>query len=347
MKRGLSLAGMLLAALALAAAALAKNTASVAVSHGSMTTSATTSTTIHVTIPQATDPIARIAIYAPAGYAANVGAAAGTTIGDVNATGFARDTGLTLPLTGNVVTDSPANYTSNACAPGAHAAVWILNLSVAGQAIQLPVYVDPTSGAETALGSVRLVTCLGPPDVPQGTPGRSPFGTQLLDAKFTVNNVLTTPGQSALLHWETLFAPYNPGQGTVNVLGTFEAQALVGIPGTVSLKAVSVKHKTFKVSGTVTEGGTPAAGVSVQFYRGASATKLVRVTSAKTGAGGTFSFTGAFGKAKQLFFQAKASAGERDTPCVAALPASIAPGGCATATLSPWTADSTVAKAKR
>jgi hypothetical protein len=347
MRRGLLLAAAPLAALALATVALAKNTASVAVSHGSMSTSATTSTTIHVSIPQATDPIARVAIYAPAGYTANLSAAAGTNIGSVDATGFARDTGLTLPLTGNVVTDNPANYTSNPCAPGVHAAVWILNLSVAGQAIQLPVYVDPTSGAETALGSVELVTCLGPPDVPQGTPGRSPFGTQLLDAKFTVNNVLTTPGQSALLHWETLFTPYNPGQGTANVLGTFEAQSLVGIPETVSLKAVSVRHRTFKVTGTITEGGTPAAGVSVQFYRGASSTKLVRVTSAKTGANGTFSFGGTFGKARQLFFQAKASAGERDAACVAALPAAIAPGGCATATLSPWAASSAVVKAKK
>lgn len=345
MRRGLTLAAAAGAALAFAAIALGSNTASVAVSHSAMTTSSTGATTIHVSIPQSTDPIARIAIYAPAGYTANLSAPAGSPIGDVTASGFARDVGLTLPLTGSVVPDNAIQHFSDACSPGPHAAVWILNLSVAGQTIALPVYVDPTTGAETALGSYRLVTCLGPPDVPAGTPGRSPQGVQLLEAKFTVDNVFKTPSSAGLERWETLFTPYNPGQGTVNAAGTFEARSLVGIPDAVSVKAVSVKRKTFRVSGVVTEGGTPAAGVSVQLYRGGSAGTLARATSARTDASGAFSFTGAFGKAKLLFFQAKASAGERATACTSPLPA--APAGCVGATLSPWAASSAVAKAKR
>jgi hypothetical protein len=339
MRRALMLAAMLGAALAFAAAALGANSASVAVSYSGP------ATTIHVTIPQSTDAIARIAIYVPAGYTANLGAPAGTAIGDVSASGFARDTGLTLPLTGSVVPDNATQHVSDACAPGSHAAVWILDLSVAGQTIALPVYVDPTSGAEAALGSYKLVTCFGPPDVPQGTPGRSPFGTQLLDAKFTVKNVFTAPSSAGVVRWETLFTPYNPGQGTPNAAGTFEARSLVGIPDAVSVKAVSVEHKSYRVTGVATEGGGPAAGVSVQLYRGGSAGKLVRVTSVKTGANGAFAFTGAIGKAKVLFFQARASAGERATACASPLP--VAPGGCAGATLSPWAANSTVVKLKR
>lgn len=339
MRKALLLATTSVAALTFAAVALGANTASVAVSQ------AGTATTIHVTIPQSTDPIARIAIYAPAGYTATLTATAGTTIGDVSASGFARDTGLTLPLSGSVVTDNPTQHVSDACAPGPHAAVWVLNLSVAGQSIQLPVYVDPTSGAETALGAYRLVSCFGPPDVPQGTPGRSPFGTQLLDAKFTVDNVFVPPSAAGLAHWETLFTPYNPGQGSVNAGGTFEARSLLGTPDSVSVKAVSVEHKTYKVSGVATEGGAPAAGVSVQLYRGGSPGKLIRVTSVKTGANGAFSFTGAFGNARLVFFQAKASAGERATACTSPLP--VAPAGCAGATLSQWAASSTVVRLKR
>ena len=113
----------------------------------------------------------------------------------------------------------------------------------------------------------------------------------------------------------------------------------------VAVKAVSVKHETYRVSGVVTEGGTPAAGVSVQLFRGGSAGALARATSARTDANGAFSFTGAFGKAKLLFFQAKASAGERAGACTSPLP--TAPAGCVGATLSPWAAWSTVAKAKR
>jgi hypothetical protein len=343
MRRALILAATTGAALTFAAIALGANTASVAVSHS--TTSAAGATTIHVSIPQSTDPIARIAIYASVGYAANLSAAAGSPIGDVSASGFARDVGLTLPLTGSVVPDNAIQHFSDACSPGTHAAVWILNLSVAGQTIALPVYVDPTSGAETALGSYKLVTCLGPPDVPVGTPGRSPQGVQLLDAKFTVNNVFKTPSSPGLERWETLFTPYTPGQGSVNAGGTFEARSLVGIPDAVSVKAVSVKHKTYKVTGVVTEGGTPAAGVVVQFYRGGSAGALARVTSVKTDANGAFSFTAPFGKAKLVFFQAKASAGERAAACTSPLP--VAPAGCVGATLSPWAASSAVAKAKR
>lgn len=339
MRRGLMLAAAVGAGLAFTAVAAAANTATVAVSHSG------TSTTIHIGIPQSTDPIARIAIYVPAGYVANLTAPAATTIGDVTASGFARDLGLTVPLSGSVVIDNAIQHVSDVCAPGAHAAVWILNLSVAGQTIALPVYVDPTSGAETALGAYRLVTCLGPPDVPQGTPGRSPNGVQLLDAKFTVDKVLTPPSSSGVARWETLFTPYNPGQGSVNAAGTFEARSLVGIPDAVTVKAVSVKHKTYRVTGVVTEGGTPAVGVAVQFYRGGSAGALARATSVKTDANGAFSFTGAFGKAKLLFFQAKASAGERAGACPSPLP--VAPAGCVGATLSPWAASSAVAKAKR
>jgi len=49
-----------------------------------------------------------------------------------------------------------------------------------------PLYVSPTSGTEAALGAYRRVICLPPADVPVGTPGRSGFGAQVLDASVTV-----------------------------------------------------------------------------------------------------------------------------------------------------------------
>ncbi len=347
MRRGFTLAIATAAALALAGVAFAANTASISVSHSPMATSSSKSTTIHVAIPQATDPIARIAIYVPAGYSANLGATAGTTIGQVSASAFAHDQGLVLPLSGAVVADNPAAHTADAtaCVGGAAAAVWNLNLSVAGQSVQVPLYVNPTTGAETALGSYRLVICLPPPDVPVGTPGRAVFGVQVLDAVFTVNGIFTTPGSAGTQGWQALFTPYNPGQGTVNAAGTFEAQALVGLPVVAKAKAVSVKHKTYKVTGVVTAGGTGAAGVSVKLYRGTSSGKLAAAGSATTGTGGTFSFSGKLGR-KPLFFQVQAKAAERATACVSPLPATIAPAGCAGATLSGWNATSATVKVK-
>ena len=99
-------------------------------------------------------------------------------------------------------------------------AVWIMNLSVAGNTLAIPVYVNPTAGPEQTLGGYKLTICLPPPDVPVGTPGRAFQGAQLLDAKLTLNNVFTTPTGGGLIKWETLFTPYNPGIGTVNRAGT-------------------------------------------------------------------------------------------------------------------------------
>lgn len=334
MRRGLTIAAAVAAALAVAGVALAANSASVGVSQSS-----SNATTIHIAIPQATDPVARIAIYVPAGWSANLGASAGTTIGQVTASAFSHDQGLILPLSGNVVTDNPANHTSDVCSPGQNAAVWILNLTVAGQAIALPLYVNPTSGAEAALGAYKLVICLPPPDVPVGTPGRSAFGAQVLDSNFTVSGIFTGGSSSSISAWQTLFTPYNPGQGTVNAAGTFEAQSLIGKPA-VSIKAVSVKHKTYKVTGVAREGGAPAPGVVINLFKGGT-----RVGGSTTGASGSFTFTGRLGKAATTF-QIRASAPERHTTCVQPLPASVAPGGCAGATLSPWDANSATVRLK-
>ena len=244
-----------------AGSALGANVATIGVSQ------AGTATTIHITVPQTTDPIAVISIFVPSGYTANLGAAANTTIGNVDATAQGHDVGLTLPLNGPVTTDNPAVHTADACSPGAHAAVWNLNLSVAGSTLVLPLYVDPTSGAATALGAYQLRICLPPWDVPVGTPGRAFQGAQLLDAQFSVKDVFTVPTSGGLLVWHTLFTPYTPLAGTPNLVGTFEARALVGAPS-LSLKVAKKKSGGYTATGKLSEGGLPVASTSVVVLRG-------------------------------------------------------------------------------
>ena len=137
--------------------AFAANTGTVAIWHTPMVLGGSTSSTLHITLPQATDPIAAINIFVPTGYTAEP-EPGGRTRTSARSTRprFSHDNNLTLPLSGNVTTDAPANHTadSTACARTAtSAAVWILNLSVAGQTIALPLYVNPTAGAEQALGA--------------------------------------------------------------------------------------------------------------------------------------------------------------------------------------------------
>jgi hypothetical protein len=339
------------AMLAFAGGAFAANTGTVAVWHTPMVLGGSSSTTIHINLPQTTDPIAAINIYVPAGYTLNTSQATGTNIGSVDATAFSHDNNLTLPLTGNVTTDAPANHASDsaACARTAtSAAVWILNLSVAGQTIALPLYVNPTAGAEQALGAYKLSICLPPPDVPVGTPGRSANGAQVLDAKFTVKGIFSTPSTAGSLRWESLFTPYTPGKGTVNLAGTFETRSLVGLPVGLTLTATH-KKTAYTVKGKASEGGVPANGIAVSVLRGTSPTKVAKVASATTTAAGTFSSSGKVKPKKTTYFKATATAKERDFTaqgCVNPLPATVAPAGCVSATLPPWTATSPVVKVK-
>jgi hypothetical protein len=332
--------------------ALAANTGSVTVSHTPMVLAGSQSTTIRVVVPQATDPIAATQIYVPSGYGVNVSQPADTSIGTVDATAYSRDAGLTLPLSGTVATANPANYTtlSTVCAgTPTSKAVWILTLSIATTTLKVPLYVNPTTGAETALGAYKLSICLPPPDLPVGDPARAAQGAQLLEATFTVNGIFTTPTGGGLLKWATLFTPYNPGQGTPNIAGTFEARAFVPLPIILNLQASYKKAtKTYTLSGRMSRGGLPAAGLTVAIARGPSATALRRAASAKTGTSGTFRLTGKLKPRKTTFFQATASVPESDyTTQGCKTPATtFAPAGCVSATLSPWSTKSGVLRIK-
>jgi len=337
------------ATLAFANAAFAANTATIAVWHTPMVLNGSSSTTIHVSVPQTTDAIAAVNIYVPSGYGVALNQPAGTGIGNVDATALAHDGGLTLPLSGPVTTDDPAKHTTDQCSPGSNAAVWNMNLSVAGQTLVVPIYVNPTAGPTAALGAYNLKICLPQWDVPAGTPGRSFEGAQLLDAKFTVNKIFTTPTGAGLLKWETLFTPYNAHQLTPNLAATFEARAFVPVPILLGVKATYTKKShTWKLTGKATEGGLPVSGLAVKIARGTSTKSLSKKSSATTSASGAFSASGKLTPKKTTYFQVSASVGERDytsTGCQSPL-TPFAPAGCVSATLSPWSAKSVVVRVK-
>ena len=278
--------------------------------HTPQTLANSASTTIHVNVPQTTNPIAAVNIYSGTGYTLNTSQAAGTQIGTVEATAFSRDNNLTLPLTGTVVTSdaaAAANKAGSAQCAGVpqSQAVWIMNLSVAGNTLAIPVYVNPTAGPEQALGGYKLSICLPPPDVPVGTPGRAFQGAQLLDAKLTLNDIFTTPTGGGLIKWETLFTPYNPGIGTVNGAGTFEARAFVPLPIILGMqvKYKNKKARTYVAAGKATEGGAPVVGLKLTVLRGLTAKKLARIGSATTSATGGYSLGGKLAKKATNFFQ--------------------------------------------
>jgi hypothetical protein len=315
------------AALALAGNALAVQKLSVSQTASSLT--------IKVSQAQSDAQPAKITIYVPTGYSINSSAAPGTKIGTTSGSVFARDANIPLPLSGDVIV-APPNTNAPGCATGTHLAVWLLALSVAGQNINLPVHVDQTSGTEAALGAYKLVVCLAPADVPQGTPGRSPNGAQLLEAVFTTNNIFTVPAGASV--WKAITTPYAPGLPAPNVAGTVETRALVG-PGTVSLTGkANAKKREVQLTGRVAQSGAAVAGAQVRLLINGKLTTL----SKRTTSAGTYSMKlrrkPGFKKATSIF-QTRVTVGDRDvtaTGCSSPTPG--VPGGCVSATASAFTA---------
>jgi hypothetical protein len=318
----LALAGT--SALALAGNALATQKLSVS--------QTATSLTIKVSQVQSDPQPAKIQIFVPTGYTINASQAPGTKIGTTTGTVFARDQNIPLPLTGDVVVVPP---TTNApgCDPVPHLAVWNLALSVAGQTINIPVHVDQTAGAEAGLGPYKLVVCLAPSDVPQGTPGRSPFGAQLLDATFTVQNVFTVPAGQTV--WKTITTPYTPSTGVPNVAGTVETRSIVSA-GVVALtaKVTSKSRRILRLSGRVTQAGAAVAGTQVSILVSGKAR-----FRARTNAGGSFSLSlKKTGRRSASTFQARVNVAERDVTSTGCASPSLPGVACVSATSSPFTA---------
>jgi len=294
----------------------------------------TTSLTIKVSQAQSDAQPARISIYVPNGYSINTSAAPGTKIGSTSGTVISRDAAnIPLPLSGDVIVAPP---TTNApgCDPVPHIAVWNLALSVAGQNINLPVHVDQLAGAEAALGAYKLVVCLGPDDVPAGTPGRSPNGARLLDATFTVDNIFTVPAGQSI--WKAITTPYAAGTGAPNVAGTVETRAFVA-DGTVTLaKKVNAASRLVKFTGKVTQAGTAVSSARVSLLVNGKSAGF----SARTNGSGSYSIVlKKTGKKTTSTFQARTTVAERDiTSTGCASPTPGIPGGCVSATASPFTA---------
>jgi hypothetical protein len=230
--------------------------------------------TIVVAQEKVDDPTARILIYAPLGYKATLTQAPGTQIGNVVADVQVLDLGPnTLPLSGPVKADAPANYpaATNPCTPGVtHEAVWTLNAALPGQpANPIPVYVDHSTGADAAFSSVKMTVCFRDPTLPAADPRRSPNGTKFLDAAFSVKGVFTNPTSAGDQLWRTLFTPYTPGTGTANAAGTREAQGVVPMPYTISIKRIrKARPGFFRLAGTVNVAGAAPTGVGLKLFAG-------------------------------------------------------------------------------
>ena len=210
------------------------------------------------------DATAKMNIFSPAGYTSKATTfSPGTAIGRAYALVKAGALGgAILPLSGPVVVGNPADAKLLAAYaqckgptdPATPQAVWVLNTSLQGQAIQVPDFVN-TSGAYTT-----QEICLPPPATAQ-------FQAQVILANFTINGVFGNAAAAGQYQWVGDFTPYT---GTVpNAAGTVEFRTFVGLPSSLTFKRVRSKRRFVKFAGKIAIGGLNIGGIRLRLYYGA------------------------------------------------------------------------------
>lgn len=277
------------AALAFAGTAFAAYNPSLLVAGTNHVTGGSGPVVIGVGQDAADDATAAATLYSPPGYGVTLGQPAGTQLGTLSANvKVAALNNARQDVTGTVKTDNPANYLTNPCAPGMHEAVWVLEFSLLGTTVRLPMYVDRvSSGPEAAFASARMMICFPSPYVPP--PQGSPSGSSVLIAAFSLRGVFTNPRARGSYPWNSVFVPYTPGTATPNPTNSAQSTSYVRLPVQLSINAKRQKRgkRTFaSVSSCLKEAGQPVRGVTVSIFGGRTIARAKRVAGGRTNARG-------------------------------------------------------------
>lgn len=217
---------------------------------------------------------ARVVTYVPAGYSLRVSGRPRRVIGDAGAVFLRKARPRVLYRPGRIRQGDPARLAASpraqACAPGSHEAVWVASFKVKKRTVAIRFYVDRTEGAETSLGTYRLVACLASPYVPAAQ-GGALGGYGFLELNLSLFQgrrfVFTGPAAAGTYTWRLLVTPFVAGTARPNPAATFEARTRVQVPHTLSLRARYLRRtKTVLLTGRLRVLGTPRARVRVRFY---------------------------------------------------------------------------------
>jgi hypothetical protein len=274
------------------------------------------------------DATAAAQILAPDGTSVTTTQAPGTVLGQVQALVIATALNNTqLPIEGQIIVTAPGQVPAAqvaACLQGdTPTAIWLMALSAAGQAINVPMYLVVADGAAI------IVVCLPHPST-------ATFGAKLISAEFSVTGVFSnTPGI-----WAAAWLPYGP-TAQPNPAGTVISPA-ANLRGAVTAVARKRGRLGATVTGRVTQGGTVTVeGATVTIFGGTRANRLRRVGRVRTNANGAYTFRARTG----TFFRANTVVTPGDAPFVCeAIAADIAPIPCVNPTINGFTAQSRVAR---
>jgi hypothetical protein len=194
---------------------------------------------------------------------------------------------------GDLTAVDPAAYDrtseAQACAPGAHAAVWVMPLDflISSARTAVPVYVDPTTGAETALGAYKLETCLPLAIIP--SPGGWPIGSRLRELTFEFTR-LTNPSAAGIYTWRA-FASYPDPSGDPDSSTTYELRSDISLPARLTLAArFDREHGRAILRGRLTTQTLPTDGIRIALYRVTRQGTRSRIATTRTSPNGTYHF---------------------------------------------------------
>ena len=253
------------------------------------------------------DASARVVFYAPPGIQTDLSGAVGAQIGTGSATvAILSSGGATASASGTLLVADPASVPAGFTVPIAaisqactqtttHSAFWLLRATINDQPLEVPLFVDQTSGPEAQFSSLKIQVCFRSPYIPPAQGGQ-PLGVTPLEAHLTLTNV-SFPVAGTAFPWTGLFIPYTVGTGSANPLAAAESQSIASYPITLSLsgkrivKKVKVGHRRVKtywarLSGRLNAGNAAVAGATVELRAGAK-----KVATVKTNARGSFSKT--------------------------------------------------------
>lgn len=257
---------------------------------------------------------AALTLYVPPGVEATLGQAPGTELG--SGKGSVRAGGADAEAAGTLLAADPA---SSACAPAGHDAVW----RVQGPSASLELAVDRIApGApEASFASYRIAPC----------------GDALVRSlELRLQGAFRYPPAAGAYVWRAIATPVDASGAPIAASAT-EHRSTELVPARVSLRAsLDRAAGRARLSGTVSAGGRPLAGVRVALAAGASASSLVAAGHATTGARGRFELQRPVTRATT--FRASVDTPARADPAGCADP--LAPGGCVSATLAPISATS-------
>jgi hypothetical protein len=283
------------------------------------------------------DATARITFYAPLRATVDLSQAPGTRLGTATArAAIGAAGGAEANLAGPVLMGSAADPAIQGAALActgsvSHDAVWILAVALQDQApLNVPAFVDLTTGAEAAFSTARIVVCFRSPYVPESEGGQ-PLGVKPLEATMTVNNVFTFPFVGGDFVWTGLYIPYAPGTKNVNVLAAAESQGVASLPVSFDLSAKRivkrvkvgkrrVKRKFVRLSGYLSEAGLGRSGAAVNILAGGK-----RVARARTNVNGFFRKTLRLKRTTRYQALATATAGDTSGTCNPLIPLSLQP----------------------